>query len=168
MAKMMNEVTVMGRVVGEPRVNESNGRKYVNAILANERSYDSGRAEVNKIPISLSGDTAERFIKEAKPDTVIVVNGYFQSSEFTREDGSQGISYRLRGYDFYRLYLPGDAGQPLQQAIQPEFSQAPTPGGNAAPGAQATPAPSAAPTPQPEAPSQKPNAANNPYQSQVW
>lgn len=157
MAKMMNEVTVMGRVLGEPRVNESNGRKYVNAVLANERSFDSGREEVNKIPVSLSGDAAERFLKEAKPETVIVVNGYFQSSEYQREDGSQGISYRLRGYDFYRLYMPNDAAPVPTQAIEPGFT--------AKPGPETPQAAPTQPAPQPTPATPQQSQAQSPFEA---
>ncbi|WP_203633262.1 single-stranded DNA-binding protein [Lacticaseibacillus suibinensis] len=165
MTKMMNDMTVMGRVMPEAKTNQSNSRTYVNGFLLNERSFDTGHSEVNKVPFTLSGDAADRFLKEVEPGAVIVVNGYFQSSEFKHDDGSQAISYRLKGYDYYRVYQPGEVGKPLQQAIQPEFEQQP-----AAP----APEPTAEqhPAPQPQVPPVQPapnpqhkQPAQSPYQA---
>ncbi|WP_461227076.1 single-stranded DNA-binding protein [Lacticaseibacillus suihuaensis] len=161
MTKMMNDMTVMGRVMPETRSNDSNGRTYVNGYLSNERSFDTGRSETNKVPFTLSGEAATRFLDEVEPGAVIVVNGYFQSSEFKRDDGSQAVSYRLRGYDFYRVYQPGEVAKPLQQAIQPEFERAPEAPAQPAPQPQPKPVepqpePSAAPTQQPTPQAQSP------------
>ncbi|MFD1400220.1 single-stranded DNA-binding protein [Lacticaseibacillus suilingensis] len=164
MTKMMNDMTVMGRVMPETKTNQSNERTYVNGFLLNERSYDTGRGEVNKVPFTLSGEAADRFLKEAEPGAVIVVNGYFQSSEFKRDDGSQAISYRLRGYDFYRVYQPGEVGKPLQQAIQPEFEQHPdAPKQEPAPEQQQAPQPPVPPVQQAPKPQSK-QPAQSPYQ----
>lgn len=165
MTKMMNDMTVMGRVMPETRSNQSNGRTYVNGFLSNERSFDTGRSETNKVPFTLSGEAADRFLQEVELGAVIVVNGYFQSSEFKRDDVSQAVSYRLRGYDFYRVYQPGEVGKPLQQAIQPEFEQqpaAPAPEPTAeqhpAPQSQVSPV-QPAPNPQYKQPTQSPYQA---------
>lgn len=121
MANMLNELTVMGRLVDTPKTNVSNGKTYLNGFLDNEQSYDE-KVTINRVPFSLSGEDADRFVKEVDPGQVVMISGKFSSSEFTRSDGSNGISYRLFGFHYYVVADPEHNRQQLRQEIEPALN----------------------------------------------
>ena len=81
---MLNQVVLVGRIVSDPKINETkNGKKETNITLAISRSYknESGVYEADFIPCTLWQGIAKKTKEYCKKGDVLGIKGRLQKNE---------------------------------------------------------------------------------------
>ena len=87
---MLNQITIVGRLVSDPKINETkNENKVCNITLAVPRSYKNmnGEYETDFIPVKLFKGIAENTVEYCKKGDIVGVKGRIQ----TRQDEDKNI-----------------------------------------------------------------------------
>lgn len=88
---MLNQIVVVGRLVSDPEINETeNGRKVTNITLAVPRSYKNseGIYDTDSIPCIIWNEMAEMAAEFCKKGDIIEVRGRLE----TREENDKYIT----------------------------------------------------------------------------
>lgn len=91
---MLNQIVLVGRLVSNPQINETeNGKKVCNITLAVPRSFKNidGEYETDFIPIVLFGNISDSACEYCKKGDLIGVKGRIQ----TREDKIELIAEKV-------------------------------------------------------------------------
>ena len=80
---MLNQLTLVGRLVRNPEVTTSNDTKYSHITIAVPRSYKNvnGEYETDFIPVQLLKGIAENTVEYCKKGDLVGVKGRIQSNE---------------------------------------------------------------------------------------
>jgi len=103
----MMTITTNGRITKdvELKTSEKNGCAYVNFSLAVNEGYGD-KQKTTFFECTVFGADAERLVKaKAKKGSLIQVTGKFGTSEFSRNNGSQGYSLKITVLAW--SYIPG-------------------------------------------------------------
>jgi len=103
----MMTITTIGRITKdvELKTSKPNGCVYVNFSLAVNEGYGD-KQKTTFFECTVFGADAERLVKaKAKKGSLIQVAGKFGTSEFNRNDGSQGYSLKITVLAWN--YIPG-------------------------------------------------------------
>ena len=87
---MLNQTVIVGRIVGEPKIKEEDGRKSSNLVLAVPRSYknENGEYDTDFIDIVLWNSVAENTVEYCHKGDVVGIKGRIQTSSYVAEDGT--------------------------------------------------------------------------------
>ena len=85
---MLNQTVIVGRIVGEPKIIEDNGKKSSNLVLAVPRSYKNmeGVYETDFIRCTLWNAIAESTCEYCKKGDIVGVKGRLQTSSYEDKD----------------------------------------------------------------------------------
>lgn len=89
---MLNQTVLVGRLVSDPEIKESEGeKKYANITLAVPRSYknEDGEYETDFIDVRLWNGVAENTAEYCKKGDLIGAKGRIQTREVEKEDGTK-------------------------------------------------------------------------------
>ena len=93
---MLNQTVLVGRLVSDPEIKESEGeKKYANITLAVPRSYknEDGEYETDFIDVRLWNGVAENTAEYCKKGDLIGAKGRIQTREVEKEDGTKSKRY---------------------------------------------------------------------------
>ena len=91
---MLNQTVIVGRIVREPELKETeNGKKVTNITLAVPRSYKNvnGEYETDFIPCVLWQGIAENVVNYCQKGDLVGVKGRVQAREYTTEDTHHSV-----------------------------------------------------------------------------
>ena len=91
---MLNQTVIVGRIVREPELKETeNGKKVTNITLAVPRSYKNvnGEYETDFIPCVLWQGIAENVVNYCQKGDLVGVKGRVQAREYTTEDANDSV-----------------------------------------------------------------------------
>lgn len=91
---MMNNISVIGRLVADPEQREYNGRNVTNFVLASDSSArnSDGNFITNFYRVSAWGNASDTIYKYSKKGDLLGVCGSFSTREYSSKDGSKHIS----------------------------------------------------------------------------
>ena len=122
------QITFFGNLTGEPdelRYTRNTGRPYASAGVA-VNTYDpvAQASDVTYYNVTLWGRQAENLINRCRKGQRIFVSGQFRIRNYTRQDGSTGISYDVSAQDFEHFGLnPATQAEPAAKPIQAETAE---------------------------------------------
>ena len=91
---MMNNISVIGRLVADPEQTEYNGRNVTNFVLASDSSArnSDGNFITNFYRVSAWGNASDTIYKYSKKGDLLGVCGSFSTREYSSKDGTKHIS----------------------------------------------------------------------------
>ena len=89
---MMNNISVIGRLVADPEQREYNGRNVTNFVLASDSSArnSDGNFITNFYRVSAWGNASDTIYKYSKKGDLLGVCGSFSTREYSSKDDSRG------------------------------------------------------------------------------
>ena len=124
------QITFFGNLTGEPdelRYTRNTGRPYASAGVA-VNTYDPAAqaSDVTYYNVTLWGRQAENLINRCRKGQRVFVSGQFRIRNYTRQDGSTGISYDVSAQDFEHFGLnPATQAEPAAKPVQAGTAVAP-------------------------------------------
>ena len=91
---MLNQTVIVGRIVREPELKETdNGKKVSNLTIAVPRSYKNvdGEYETDFIPCVLWQGIAENVVNYCSKGDLVGIKGRVQAREYTTEDDHHSV-----------------------------------------------------------------------------
>ncbi len=94
---MLNNVCLQGLIYGDPSFRKTGkGVSFCNFLLAVRRPKSMrSKTENDYIPCIAWGDTAEYISRTFHDGSMVVINGYIQSREYTKNNGDIGRAYEV-------------------------------------------------------------------------
>lgn len=92
---MLNNLVLVGRLVSDPEINETEKGKVTDITLAVPRSYknEEGEYETDFIPVKLFGQIASTTVEYCRKGDMIGVKGRIQSNESKIEIIAEKITF---------------------------------------------------------------------------
>ena len=84
---MLNQTVLVGRIVGKPNINEENGRKSSNLILAVPRSYknENGEYDTDFLECTIWNGIAESVCEYCRNGDLVGIKGRLESKTIEKD-----------------------------------------------------------------------------------
>lgn len=88
---MLNQTVIVGRIVGEPKIKEEDGRKSSNLVLAVPRSYknENGEYDTDFLECTIWNGIAESVCEYCKKGDLVGVKGRLESKIIEKDGNSE-------------------------------------------------------------------------------
>lgn len=128
---MLNNVTLMGRLVADPELRTTTtGKSVANFTIAVDRSYSKGNKETDFINIVCWEGTADFVSKYFGKGSMIALQGSIQTRNYEDKNGNKRTAFEVVAKEVSfcggkneTSPAPAQASAPTYQATEPDFEE---------------------------------------------